>query len=459
MNNPHLTVLQVNLRDIQGGAAQISWNLHRAFQRRGITDYVAVERKFSADDKIFVIEHEKYKPSWIRFIRKIGRKLQASSPTIRGTGHLGDFLIARSNYQRRHDFNRGIEDFYAPGTKYLLEQVKQPIDILQLHNLHKDWTDHREYFDLRALPYLCSKVPTVITLHDAWTLSGHCAHSFECERWRTGCGNCPDLSIYPAIRKDNTAYNWNRKKAIFSQCNLSVITPSQWLMDKVDQSILKPAIRTKRVIPNGVDLSIFHPGKGDRDALGFPTDVNILLFTADGISINKFKDFATLRKAIYIVSQSISDILFIALGEEGPNETIGSAQIRFIPYTKDSDIVASYYRAADLYLHAARADTFPNTVIEALACGTPVISTEVGGISEQIKNGETGFLTPMGDAPAMADRIMLLIRERGLRTQMGHLAFEDAAQRFNLELQVDRYLSFYNDILSKINNIKDNVNP
>src|SRR5262249_17124394 len=126
------------------------------------------------------------------------------------------------------DHQLGIENFRFPGTKRLLTLADKQPSILHLHNLHGG------YFDLPILPWISQQVPTVVTLHDAWLLSGHCAHSFACEKWRTGCGECPDLTIYPEIRRDATRYNWQRKREIYSRSRLYVSTPSQWLMQKVD---------------------------------------------------------------------------------------------------------------------------------------------------------------------------------------------------------------------------------
>lgn len=135
--------------------------------------------------------------------------------------------------------------------------------------------------------------------------------------------------------------------------------------------------------------------------------------------------------------------LCIALGEAAPPERIGDVEIRFIPYQKDPEQVARYYQAADLYLHPARADTFPNTVLEALACGTPVVASAAGGIPEQVVEGKTGFLVPVGDARAMAERVLDLLADDGLRVRMGRQAAEDAAWRFGLERMAEEYLAFY----------------
>jgi len=130
-------------------------------------------------------------------------------------------------------------------------------------------------------------------------------------------------------------------------------------------------------------------------------------------------------------------------GEAAPPERIGGVAIRFVPYLKDPRKVARYYQAADLYLHPARADTFPTTILEALACGTPVVASAVGGIPEQVVEGKTGFLVPVGDAPALAGRVLDLLEDEERRLQMGWEAAEDATRRFGLKRMVGDYLAFY----------------
>ena len=156
-------------------------------------------------------------------------------------------------------------------------------------------------------------------------------------------------------------------------------------------------------------------------------------------------------------------VLFVALGEDAPPERVGAAEVRFVPYQEEPHSVADYYRAADVYLHAARADTFPNTVLEALACGTPVVATAVGGIPEQVRSFAsvkghaefrsappqlaTGFLAPPGEPRAMAECILQLLRDDSLRRQLGENAARDARERFDLNRQAEDYLAWYRDIV------------
>ncbi len=335
---------------------------------------------------------------------------------------------------------RGHELFHYPGTRKLLRLPPFAPQLVHAHNLHRD------YFDLRFLPELSRRVPLVITLHDAWLTTGHCAHSFECERWEIGCGECPDLTIPPAIERDETAFNFQRKRALYAQSRFYVAAPCRWLLERAERSMLAPAMIESRVIPNGIDLEIFQPGDraAARARLGLPPDADVLLFTALSIRGNVWKDYQTLRAAISRLTER--PLIFLAVGEEAPSERIGKAEIRFVPFTTDSRRLTDFYQAADLYLHAARADTFPTSVLEALACGTPVVATAVGGIPEQIRDGATGLLTPAGDAQAMAEAINALLDDPARRETMGHAAAADARARFDRRRMVADYLEWFAQI-------------
>lgn len=355
----------------------------------------------------------------------------------------------------------GLEYFDFPGSRRILDISPIRPDIVQAHNLHGG------YFDLRVLPELSARAPVVLTLHDAWLLSGHCAHSFDCERWRHGCGRCPDLTIPPAIRRDATAINWRRKQRIFHKSNVYVATPSRWLLDKVKQSLVAPAIRESRVIPNGVDLSVFRPADrvAARRRLGLPEDELLLLFAANGLRNNPWKDFATLRSAIQVLGSKMFPrrARLLALGGTGPEEAIGNVVLTYVPFETSQTRVAAYYQAADLYLHAAKADTFPNAVIEALACGTPVVATSVGGIPEQVRSFAapghdsryagpedvaTGILTPPADPLALAMATSYLLEHDATRRQLAVNAVQDATHRFSIDRQADEYLAWFEEIQS-----------
>jgi glycosyltransferase involved in cell wall biosynthesis len=415
-----LAILQVNTEDVRGGAAVIASGLFKAYRARGHSSWLAVAKKESRDPDILVV------------------------PVLERHGGPTRFR-SRLQVGKRLDRFWGIEDFRFPGSWQLLTLPGQRPDVLHCHNLHGG------YFDLRALQWLSKHVPVVLTLHDAWLLSGHCAHSFDCERWITGCGDCPDLTIYPAVRRDATGYNWKRKRDIFAKSRLHVATPSKWLMQKVEKSIVAVGMREARIIPNGVDVSIFRPvdSAAARAALEINPEARVVLFAAQAPRQNVWKDYQTVRDAVALIGQRMKEhrVVFLALGQDPAPEEIGPVDVRFVPYQSELESVARCYQAADVYVHASRADTFPNTIIESLACGTPVVATAVGGIPEQIEDTRTGFLVPAGDAHALADRLMQLLADPALRSGMGTRGAETARREFDLRQQASAYLAWYHELV------------
>jgi glycosyltransferase involved in cell wall biosynthesis len=402
------SVLQVNASDTGGGAEVVSLSLHCAYRARGLETTLAVGRARGGEEGVV----------------QIGDAHTRRARALRDPRVLWDVL-------------RGREDFRFPASRGVLELPPRPPDVLHLHNLHGD------YFDLRALPDLSRRQPTVVTMHDEWLYTGHCAYTIDSERWLHGCGSCPHLDSYPALRVDGTAANWRRKAELHARSRLHVVTPSQWLLDRAQRSMLAPAIVSARVIPNGIDLDLFAPGDRAeaRARLGLPHTARVLVFAAQGARTNPFKDFETLRGALKELG---GVVVAVALGEAGEDEHLGSVRLCSEPFA-DRERVATHLRAADVYVHATRADNHPLAVLEALACGVPVVSAGVGGISEQV-TAETGVLVPPGDAPALARGIESLLADDERRARMGAAATADARSRFSLDQQVDTYLDLYAEL-------------
>jgi glycosyltransferase involved in cell wall biosynthesis len=447
MTGLDLRILQVSTFDVSGGAERIAWNLARSYRERGHQSLLAVGHKLGDDPEVLVVPNDEQRGRWSHFWLSAQAHVRPLEGRVRGPALLGALAGMVGEPGRAFDHYRGIEGFRFPGTWRLLTLTDQPPHIVHCHNLHG------HYFDLRALPWLSQEASVVLTLHDAWLLSGHCAHSFDCERWKTGCGHCPDLTIDPAVRRDATAYNWRRKSEIFKSSHLHVATPSRWLMQKVEQSMLADGVVDARVIPNGVDLSIFRPtGREEaRENLRIRKDARVVLIAANAIRTNIWKDYQSARSAFALAAERLhgQEVILLVLGEDAPAERVGAAEIRFVPYQTDLAAVARYYQAADVYLHTARADTFPNTVLEALACGTPVVATNVGGIPEQIADAQTGFLVRPSDARALGDRLTQLLSDTELRERMGVEAVNTARRTFDFRRQADTYLEWYHELVHR----------
>jgi glycosyltransferase involved in cell wall biosynthesis len=450
-----LRVLLVSTADLGGGAELSAWSLFQTYRRLGHKSWLAVGNKHTDDPNVVLLPPDDYRNPWARFWIRAGKTLEPLQDTVRGSTRIRDLFRWLGEPRRCFGNARGYEDFDYPATQDL-PKLADTCDLVHCYNLHGG------YFDLRALEWLSRQRPVVLDLRDAWLLSGHCAHSFDCERWKVGCGECPDLKIYPSIRRDATAFNWKRKQEIFSRSRLFVATPSQWMMSKALSSMLAPAILDSRVIPTGVDLTIFYPAEKSRvrSNLNIAQNTKVLLFAANGIRRNRWKDYPTMRAAVTLLAEQLrgETVLFLALGETAPPEQIGpSAYLRFVPHLKNTAEVACYFQAADVYLHAAAADTFPRSVLEALACGTPVVATNVGGIPEQVRsvgtgtsgNGysPTGILVAPGDPESMALAVKKLLTDEPLWQTLSANAVDDARNRFDVVKQAHSYLQWYTHLL------------
>ncbi len=441
-----MNILQVNYYDNLGGAARIAWLLHQGYRARGHQSWMAAGIKFSQDPFVKQIPPT-LPPSDIGKVVYTMAEIANKNHIKIGSKNLAGLFRRIADPSRYIHRNEGFEDFDFPESRLISSFPDQSPDIVHLHNLHLN------YFDLTYLPELTNHYPTIMTLHDMWPLTGHCAHSIECQRWKTGCGECPHLDIYPAMKHDQTAYNWNRKKEIYSKSKLYLTAPSNWIVETARKSMLAPAIVKYKVIPNGIDLKIFHPLEKSkaRDFLGLPQDTAIFLFVSDsGIQKSSYKDYFTIQKAIEIVSHKTNNkkLLIIALGDKQSNKKIGEVEIKNVSHIDSAEEMAKYYQAADIYLHAAKADTFPTVILEAQACGTPVIATSVGGIPDTIIDGETGFLTKAQDPQDMAESIIDVLNDHRRLTVMGMKAAQFAAANFGVDKMVQSYLSFYEEILN-----------
>lgn len=446
-----LSIIQVNTHDDVGGAARVARDLHEGLLRAGERSHLAVGRKGSMDDSVQVMENDKYRNPWSRFWLTAESALERAPSSFRGKGRLATLLADLALPKRAFAVRRGLDYFGYPAAWHP-DDWAASAELIHLHNLHG------HYFDLLALPMLTARYPTVLTLHDAWLLAGHCAHSLDCERWRTGCGSCPDLSIPPAIRRDGTAQNWRTKRDVFAATRLHIATPSRWLMDKVEASILAPAITETRVIPNGVDLGVFKPQdqRTARAVLGLPDDAHVLVFAAHSGRTNRWKDFPTIEAAAIQACRMLDrQVILVVIGGRSGSQDVGGLRLQYVPHLSDRDALAAYLAAADVCVHAAHAETFSLWLSESLACGTPAVSVRTGGIPEVVKDGVTGLLVDPGDAESFARALVALLQNDELRSRMGAAASEYAVSHLGLDRMVDDYRYWYQELLARRSSAKD----
>lgn len=436
-------ILQVSPTAIGGGAEKIALELFQEYRICGHLSWLAVGKKDLSHNAIFgippVISAAPWGEKWFLFYQQFRTQKRSLFSYL--------FKLVDMGMGGREKFAAllGWEDFYFPGSRKLLSLPPQRPDIVHLHNLH-GW-----YFDLRFLQTLSYQLPVFITMHDDWLMTGHCACSLDCTRWMTGCGKCPDLKIYPSIYRDATAFNWKRKRQIYENSKLYVATPSRWLFDRLQTSMIRPF--EARVINNCVDVHTFSPGSSSRarDELQLPQSAKIILVIINSLKANPFKDYLTIEQAITQLGAGPNreSITLVTLGGQQGLEMIGSIPVYHFPFVRDEKAIVKYYRAADVYLHSSHTDTFPTTILEAFACGIPVIGTAVGGIPEQIQDGVNGYLIPPRNSIIMANRLESLLKDKTLREEMGAKARKIAEDCYDIKIQAEVYLNWYAEILEK----------
>ena len=317
-----LKILQVNTSDYGGGAEKSAYFLFKQYRALGYKSWMIVSRKLTTDPDIYEIPvaTPNFKPA-TRFYLIIDQLIQNIAPNVQKDRSIRFFLNnlaeGRTSIKRMITNLSGKEDFNFPGTSKILGLLPGKPDIVHLNNLHGN------YFDLHYLPELSQQVPVILNLHDMWTLTGHCALPIKCERWKIGCGHCPDLNIYPKIARDATKFNRQRKKEIFGESKLFITTPSKWLMDQVNLSHMFPVVESK-VIPNAINIGTFQPGnkKTARELLDLPLDSHIILFFAH----NEFKDVQTMKTALSLLRKGNEPLIFICIGLSGKPEPLGKVK-------------------------------------------------------------------------------------------------------------------------------------
>jgi len=390
LNARALNVLLVGKDDGRGGAQRVSLQLLDGLHQAGHHAWLAVDDKHSTDSRVLRIPQQQYRSAWAQWWHAAGGVAASFAATPEQGGKALKLLsLGVGSPQRAVARALGHEDQGFPATRHLLELPPRAPDVLHLHNLHEN------FFDLRALPALSRRVPTFLTLHDAWLMTGHCALPVECPRWESGCGHCPDLQRYPAIRRDGTHHNWQLRQHIFRQARLHVIAPSEYILDLAQRSVLAAAMVDARVIANGVDTAVFQAGDRGvaRATLGLPQQGCIIL-CASGAT-GSYKDAETAWAAIRLLGSqphTPPNTVVVMVGLDGPAQTVGHVRVVCAGYVSDPMHMARYHQAANVLLHTVRAETAGMIITEALCCGAHVVATRVGGIPDVIRRAQAAGL-------------------------------------------------------------------
>ena len=317
-------------------------------------------------------------------------------------------------------------------TRRLISQIEEiRPDVVQLHNIHDHYLNYRILFE-----YLNqTNIKVVWTFHDCWAFTGHCFHfvTKNCLRWQSGCYSCPMKNVLPKTVLDRSKVHYELKKRLFSgNQNLTIVPCSDWMAGFVKQSFLKD--KRKKVIKNGVDLKMFKPVANDDANHYFGILAVSSVWNEDkGLSdIYKLREMLPENYGITIVGLTKKQV------DALPTGIIG------IERTQNVQELVKLYSDANVLINPTYADTFPTVNLEALACGTPVVTYRTGGSPEAIDEN-TGIVVEQRDIEAMAEAIRTICG--GNRSQYAEACRNRAEECFDKEANYKKYIQLYEELL------------
>ncbi len=321
-------------------------------------------------------------------------------------------------------------------TKKLVRKLEEyKPDVVNLHNIHGYYINYKILFDYLKQ----ANIPVVWTLHDCWPFTGHCAY-FDlagCDKWKTHCGDCPQKSAYPSSScLDRSSQNFDRKKELFAGIsdNLTIVTPSAWLGELVKESFLKDC--RVEVINNGIDLNIFKPMPGSfKKHKGIEDKKMVLALASEWTERKGFQDIK------YIGTHLPEDYQLVIVGLQEDQVAEVPEGIIAITRTDNVQQLIEIYSEADVFVNASVEDNFPTVILEALACGTPVVTYDTGGCREEI-NESCGILVDKYDKENLINGIIKL----GQKTKEREAACVDKAKSFEKKAMYDKYNDLFEEI-------------
>jgi glycosyltransferase involved in cell wall biosynthesis len=316
-------------------------------------------------------------------------------------------------------------------------------DIINLHWINGGFLSLKSLVKLAAL-----NKPVVWTLHDMWAFTGGCHYASECNRFFDHCSNCPSLLL--KSERDFSYKIYDSKLELYRQLNLTFITCSNWLAEEASKSSL---LKNKKVfvIPNPLRTEIFKPinQKIARERLELPIDKKIILIGAMNLKDER-KGFWLLIEALNIFKSiklhvDIELVVFGKLNDESLQKI--PIKIHQLGKLKSEDEIIYAYNSADVYLAPSLQDNLPNTVMEAMACGTPVVAFNVGGIPDMVDDGINGFLATLKSSEELAKSIELILSDEELSKRFSLAAREKVIKNFDEKLISEKYFEVYKSLV------------
>lgn len=417
-----MKVLHLCATDTDGGAARASYRLHTGLRAIGVDSFMLVGRKLSDDYTVYSTAKTKFQ----KFINY-------SRPTL-------DSIPVQIFYKKRD--NTVFFPTWVP-ERINTNPFINSADIVNLHWVSGGF--------LRPETLLKFKKPIVWRLSDMWAFTGGCHYAGGCINYEQECGYCPQLGS--KRRNDVSHWLWRRKKRVYENINLTVVSPSSWLAKCARRSSLFHNVRIE-VIHNGLDINKYKPidKMFARDMLNLPKDKKLILFGAINAINDTRKGYNYLVSALNLyASLPLKDNTeIVVFGSSRPEEAPDfGMSVHYLGHLHDDISLALCYSAADVFAAPSLEDNFPSTVLESLACGTPVVAFNVGGAVDMIEHKKNGYVANALRSDELSRGIDWILKDKRRFEQLSSYARERVISLFSSERQAKRYQDLYETILKR----------
>ena len=411
-------VLQLSTFHWEGGAGVAAARLHQALLNAGVDSNLMVSEIShpSPQTTAWADTNRKSKKAW------------------------GNFVLERLSFLP-HEKDKSVRFAFSPavaGADITDHPLVKRASIIHLH-----WINFG-FLSMRSLEKLFSLgKPVVWTLHDMWTFTGGCHYNRGCERYRSHCCYCPYLK--KPGEYDIAFAQFEKKQGLYESTNLTLVSPSRWLDGLVQKAALTKGIPSL-AIPNCIDTNFFKPGDriAARNALGLPNDKKLLLF-AGANTQDPRKGFKYFQEAMQHPDLSDAEVIILGKGK-AENFRDMPVKVHFLGKISDASQMVLAYNAADMLVVPSLEDNLPNTIMEAMACGTPAVGFGTGGIPEMIGHLESGFVSESKSASLLSEGIQWVLRYNR-DGAVSASARKKVLQHYSEEVVARQYSQLYDSLL------------
>jgi glycosyltransferase involved in cell wall biosynthesis len=423
-----MKVVLLNTYQTFGGAAVAAGRLHRALLRQGIGSKLLVQELMQPEFGVVPLSNNMLAHQTARF-RFIMERLA--------------FLPYEKDKSVRFQFSPAVT-----GSNLTFNSLIREADIIHLHWINFGFQSVENLGNLLSLDK-----PVVWTMHDMWPFTGGCHHSGTCENYQGQCGNCEPLLRSPS--PDDLSYRvWKRKAEAYVQGHLTPVACSDWLAGRARKSGLFRSLPVES-IPNPLNTNLFSPTEKTRarQQLKLPTDKKLILFAATKVGATG-KGFAYFREALHQLRGQLQnpdevELLIFGAGDKGLLAEL-PFQYHYLGSLSDAEKISLAYSAANVFVIPSLAENLPNTIMESMACGTPVVGFDVGGIPEMIQHQHNGYLADYLSVEDLAEGMRWTLEASHTDYQtLTQNARQYAVDHYSQDVIAERYIALYQQLISE----------